>query len=169
MRVYVHAFYRLLAYNPNESITHKETRKMAVPRIQASIPVTTATDVPITANPASSKSSLEERKNKNDASIHSSSSITEDESLVLLKANPFLDPRVASYWSDVYEACEYECRHVFDPTLKWTEEEEKKIIRKIDLRVTLWAVRPSENTIACISCGCVFTGFFPLTFVLLWR
>ncbi|KAI1810606.1 MFS general substrate transporter [Poronia punctata] len=101
---------------------------MPVPIIQTSIPVT---DAPIATS--ASTTSLEGKKNN---SIHSS---TTEEDVLLLKANPFLDPRIASYWSDVYDACEYECRDAFDPTLEWTAEEEKKIIRKIDLRVTLWA------------------------------
>lgn len=55
--------------------------------------------------------------------------------------NPFLDPDVAAHWSRTYEASTYECRHRFDPSLTWTEEEEKKLIRKLDWRVCLWAVR----------------------------
>lgn len=54
--------------------------------------------------------------------------------------NPFLDPDVAEYWGTVYEKAQYECRHVFDPSLTWTPEEEKAIIRKLDWRICLWAV-----------------------------
>jgi hypothetical protein len=54
--------------------------------------------------------------------------------------NPFADPVVAEHWRQVYEKSQYECRHVFDPALTWTEEEEKKIIRKLDWRICLWAV-----------------------------
>ncbi|POS71379.1 hypothetical protein DHEL01_v210228 [Diaporthe helianthi] len=53
--------------------------------------------------------------------------------------NPFLDEAVAEHWRQVYDESQYECRHVFDPTLTWTEEEEKAIIRKLDWRVCLWA------------------------------
>ncbi|CAI7587393.1 unnamed protein product [Penicillium manginii] len=53
--------------------------------------------------------------------------------------NPFLDPDVAEYWRTVYEKAQYECRHVFDPALTWTAEEEKAIVRKLDWRICLWA------------------------------
>ena len=59
--------------------------------------------------------------------------------------NPFRDPKVAQHWREVYDACTYECRHVFDPNLTWTEQEEKKLIRKIDWRVCLWAVSPQPS------------------------
>lgn len=54
--------------------------------------------------------------------------------------NPFIDPDVAAHWRDVYEKSTYECRHLFDPNLTWTAEEEKRIVRKLDWRVCLWAV-----------------------------
>ncbi|KAL2264254.1 hypothetical protein VTK26DRAFT_9030 [Humicola hyalothermophila] len=53
--------------------------------------------------------------------------------------NPFLDPNVAAHWRQVYEDAQYECRHAFDPTLTWTEQEEKVIVRKIDWRICTWA------------------------------
>ncbi|KUI73399.1 hypothetical protein VM1G_09109 [Cytospora mali] len=53
--------------------------------------------------------------------------------------NPFHDPEVVERWVATYEEVKYECRHVFDPTLAWSEEEEKKIIRKLDWHVCLWA------------------------------
>ncbi|KAK3898171.1 allantoate permease, partial [Staphylotrichum tortipilum] len=53
--------------------------------------------------------------------------------------NPFADPVVAEHWRQVYEKSQYESRHVFDPNLTWTEEEEKKIVRKLDWRICLWA------------------------------
>lgn len=60
--------------------------------------------------------------------------------------NPFLNPDIAAHWRQVYEASSYECRHKFDPNLTWTEEEEKKLIRKLDWRVCLWAVRNLHYT-----------------------
>jgi hypothetical protein len=57
-----------------------------------------------------------------------------------LERNPFADPDVAAYWATVYEKSSYECRHIFDPALQWTAAEEKKIVRKLDVRVCLWAV-----------------------------
>lgn len=56
------------------------------------------------------------------------------------KDNPFLDPDVADYWRNVYEKAQYECRDVFDPTLTWSEEEERQLVRKLDWRICLWAV-----------------------------
>ncbi|ERS99649.1 uncharacterized protein SPSK_08788 [Sporothrix schenckii 1099-18] len=53
--------------------------------------------------------------------------------------NPFLDPEVAAYWRSVYEKAKYECRHVFDPTFTWSDEEERRLVRKLDWHVCLWA------------------------------
>ncbi|KAL7928228.1 major facilitator superfamily domain-containing protein [Trichoderma chlorosporum] len=53
--------------------------------------------------------------------------------------NPFRDAAVAQHWKEVYEKSEYECRHVFDPSLSWSEEEERRLVRKLDWRVCLWA------------------------------
>lgn len=51
--------------------------------------------------------------------------------------NPFIDPKVADYYRGIYEDSQYECRHEFDPDYKWTPEEEKKLVRKLDFRVAL--------------------------------
>ncbi|KAG7145194.1 putative transporter like protein [Verticillium longisporum] len=51
----------------------------------------------------------------------------------------FSDPSVADYWRKVYEQAGYENRHRFDPTLEWTAEEERKLVKKIDWRILLWA------------------------------
>jgi hypothetical protein len=56
--------------------------------------------------------------------------------------NPFADPEAAEHWRLVYEKSQYECRHAFDPSLTWTEEEEKRLVRKLDWRICLWAVSP---------------------------
>ncbi|KAK4034402.1 major facilitator superfamily domain-containing protein [Parachaetomium inaequale] len=56
-----------------------------------------------------------------------------------LAKNPFLDPNVAAHWQQVYDEAQYECRHAFDATLVWTEEEEKRVIRKLDWRICTWA------------------------------
>lgn len=63
-----------------------------------------------------------------------------DEDGTYFKKNPFLDPDVAEHWAEVYENSNYECRAYFDPTATWTEEEERKIVRRLDWRVCLWAV-----------------------------
>ncbi|GAB7326800.1 hypothetical protein MBLNU13_g10740t1 [Cladosporium sp. NU13] len=56
-----------------------------------------------------------------------------------LKANPFLDPVVAETYRQIYNEAGYECREAFDPDLQWTQEEEKKLKRKLDLHVAFWA------------------------------
>ncbi|KAE9369192.1 putative pantothenate transporter [Stipitochalara longipes BDJ] len=53
--------------------------------------------------------------------------------------NPFADPDVAAYWISVYDKSQYECRHVVDPKLEWTAAEERKLVRKLDWHVCLWA------------------------------
>jgi hypothetical protein len=67
------------------------------------------------------------------------SSISDVESIALRK-NPFLDADVATHWSTIYEKSRYECRHVFDPAFTWTDEEERKLVRRLDWRVCFWAV-----------------------------
>ena len=73
-------------------------------------------------------------------SASASSNHSEPEDGHYFGKNPFSDPATAAHWRDVYEKSRYECRHVFDPEMTWTEEEEKRLVRKIDWRVCLWAV-----------------------------
>ena len=75
---------------------------------------------------------------KKDAYVSAPSDSDEDGEA--FRKNPFLDPDVAEHWSTVYEKADYECRHVFDPSFTWTEEEERKLVRRLDWRVCLWAV-----------------------------
>lgn len=56
-----------------------------------------------------------------------------------LENNPFLDPKVEAYYRGVYEEAQYECRHVLDPQLQWTEKEERRLRWKLDWHVTTWA------------------------------
>ncbi|KAE8451328.1 hypothetical protein EG329_003957 [Mollisiaceae sp. DMI_Dod_QoI] len=56
-----------------------------------------------------------------------------------LNENPFADPDVAAHYAALYENSKYECRHVFDPSLEWSAEEERKLVRKLDWHVCLWA------------------------------
>ncbi|KAK0113524.1 hypothetical protein ONS95_013778 [Cadophora gregata] len=77
---------------------------------------------------------------KDDVYIGSgSASTTTDEDGADFKKNPFLDPDVAEHWATVYEKSQYECRGAFDPTFTWTDEEERKLVRRLDWRVCLWA------------------------------
>ncbi|EGW30957.1 uncharacterized protein SPAPADRAFT_72847 [Spathaspora passalidarum NRRL Y-27907] len=52
-----------------------------------------------------------------------------------LAKNPFLDPKVEEYYRQVYIDSKYESYSAFDPHFEWTEEEEKKLIRKLNFRV----------------------------------
>lgn len=53
--------------------------------------------------------------------------------------NPFRDPVVAAYYTDLYEKCQYECRSRFDPEFVWSKTEEEQLLRKLDWRVTVTA------------------------------
>ncbi|KAF2234956.1 putative pantothenate transporter [Viridothelium virens] len=54
-------------------------------------------------------------------------------------SNPFADPKIAEHYREIYEQAQYECRHVFDPELEWDPAEEKRLVRKLDWHVCLWA------------------------------
>jgi hypothetical protein len=79
------------------------------------------------------------------AATFSSATSDSDEDGDAFHQNPFLDPDVAEHWSNVYEKSTYECRAEFDPAFTWTEEEEKKLVRRLDWRVCLWAVKITPN------------------------
>ncbi|KAG7666024.1 uncharacterized protein J8A68_000454 [[Candida] subhashii] len=86
----------------------------------------------------SQKSDSYEKKDSNGVQItavHSTSSLESDE----VAKNPFIDPKVEEYYRNLYTESKYECYPAFDPEFNWTEEEEKKVIRKIDIRVALAA------------------------------
>jgi len=55
-------------------------------------------------------------------------------------SNPFGDPEVAAHYRAIYEEARYECRDAFDPSLEWTSQEERRIVRKLDWHVCTWAV-----------------------------
>lgn len=55
-----------------------------------------------------------------------------------IPSNPFSDPREAARWRAIYENSGYEALEKFDPDLTWTALEEKKLVRKIDLKIFLW-------------------------------
>lgn len=73
--------------------------------------------------------------------------ITTDGTVVITKnleseeynKNPFLDPELAQFYRDLYEKSQYECRHHFDPEFTWEEEEEKKLLWRLEFKVALWA------------------------------
>lgn len=47
------------------------------------------------------------------------------------------DPLLGQYYRP---RDDYEGAHRFDPSATWTEQEEKKLVRKIDLRIMAWWV-----------------------------
>lgn len=58
----------------------------------------------------------------------------------------FSDPVAAEHWRNVYEKAGYENRHRFDPEFTWTAEDERKLVRKVDLRIMTWAVSGIQST-----------------------
>lgn len=72
-------------------------------------------------------------------SIKSISSDDEYDNFEPIDSNPFLDENLASYYKKVYDDCEYECRHVFDPSLSWSQWEEEAVIKKLDYRIAFFA------------------------------
>ena len=74
-------------------------------------------DIPASSEKTSSPPSI--RDGVNDAGYGSS-----DEHI-------FSDPSIADYWRKVYEKAHYENRHRFDPSFKWTAEEEKAVVKKV--------------------------------------
>jgi hypothetical protein len=52
----------------------------------------------------------------------------------------FSDAKTFEYYIALYDKAKYECRHLLDPGLEWTREEETKLVRKLDWHVCLWAV-----------------------------
>lgn len=53
--------------------------------------------------------------------------------------NPFDDPEIAEYYRALYESSGYESRSAFDPDFDWSADEEKKLVRKLNVRVALVA------------------------------
>ncbi|CCH43209.1 putative transporter [Wickerhamomyces ciferrii] len=49
--------------------------------------------------------------------------------------NPFLDSKQGEYWLQRYSSSKYENIIYYDPTLKWTAKEEKKLLNKLNLTI----------------------------------
>ncbi|KAH3662560.1 hypothetical protein OGAPHI_005812 [Ogataea philodendri] len=88
----------------------------------------------------SEKSDTVHETQKFGGSILRSLSISEDyEAGAEHKAkNPFADPEAAERWRKVYEASNYENLPWYDPDFTWTKEEERRLVRKLDLRIFSW-------------------------------
>ncbi|CAI2034650.1 hypothetical protein SEUBUCD646_0I00150 [Saccharomyces eubayanus] len=52
--------------------------------------------------------------------------------------NPFEDFDEAKRWRKVYESSGYEGLSKFDPEFSWSKDEERRVVRKIDLKIFLW-------------------------------
>ncbi|SJX61620.1 uncharacterized protein SRS1_12605 [Sporisorium reilianum f. sp. reilianum] len=66
-------------------------------------------------------------------------SLADDDAAPLSRNHVFQDEKVAEHWRQLYERTEYENRHRFDPSFEWTVEEERKVVRKVDVRVLAWS------------------------------
>ncbi|KAI3406499.2 hypothetical protein KGF56_000631 [Candida oxycetoniae] len=69
------------------------------------------------------------------STVNSDSSFESDQ----LAKNPFLDPNVERFYRDQYTNSKYEAYIAFDPQFEWTQEEENKVVRKLNFRVALAA------------------------------
>lgn len=61
---------------------------------------------------------------------------SEDGSSTHSHEHVFKDETTAKYWRKVYDEAKYEGRHRFDPNYTWTPEEEKKLVRKVNVHCT---------------------------------
>ncbi|KAH3668223.1 hypothetical protein OGAPHI_001977 [Ogataea philodendri] len=76
---------------------------------------------------------------KEEVSIHEAGQFSDSSTFSESSNNPFSDPAVAEKYRQIYENSEYECRHRFDPDFTWTKKEEKKVVWKLEYKVTLFA------------------------------
>lgn len=72
---------------------------------------------------------------KNQSSL---SDVTVDSDLEDVQSNPFIDPKEAERWRNIYESSGYEGLRRFDPDFSWSKKDEKRLTRKIDFKIFLW-------------------------------
>lgn len=65
--------------------------------------------------------------------------VADSESIGSTETHVFSNPAAAEYWRNKYEKAGYENRHRFDPEFQWTAEEEKRLVRRIDKKIMMWA------------------------------
>lgn len=51
----------------------------------------------------------------------------------------FQNPEKAKFWMEEYEKANYESRHLIDPEMSWTPQEERRVVLKSDFHACLWA------------------------------
>lgn len=85
------------------------------------------------------RGSAEETPNGSSHDTSAAASVVDNDGYGSTDDHIFKDPVVAQMWAGVYEKANYENRHRFDPNLRWSAAEEKKLLRKIDLRIMTWA------------------------------
>lgn len=98
-------------------------------------------------------SEYEETREKADIELgQSAGSSAADLKGLVTDPNPFADPDLAVYLEPIKE---YEGYHRFDPKATWTEQEERRIVRKIDFRimVRITSVSVQASVLICDSYG----------------
>ncbi|KAK2732808.1 allantoate permease [Colletotrichum kahawae] len=98
----------------------------------------TNTGGPFKDHPEETKDVRTSQSQATDASVSSVKGVS-DNAYGSTDEHVFSDPSIAEYWRKVYEKAQYENRHRFDPSYQWSAEEEKKLVRKIDKRIMVWA------------------------------
>ncbi|EQB45872.1 hypothetical protein CGLO_15183 [Colletotrichum gloeosporioides Cg-14] len=98
----------------------------------------TNTGGPFRDHPEETKDVSTSQSQATDASLSSVREVS-DNAYGSTDEHVFSDPSIAEYWRKVYEKAQYENRHRFDPSYQWSAEEEKKLVRKIDKRIMVWA------------------------------
>ncbi|KAI8272958.1 putative transporter [Colletotrichum sp. SAR11_240] len=93
---------------------------------------------PFKDHPEETKDVSTSQSQATDASVSSLREVS-DNAYGSTDEHVFSDPSIAEYWRKVYEKAQYENRHRFDPSYQWSAEEEKKLVRKIDKRIMVWA------------------------------
>jgi len=104
------------------------------------------------------KTTIAETVREKDGSPIALSSTSESVSEQQAGGNPFADPEVAKFYRELYESTGYECRHEFDPDFEWTEQEEKAVIRKLDWRVSGFAVRLLSQNYIVLGLTCLYNS-----------
>ncbi|KAH3668225.1 hypothetical protein OGAPHI_001979 [Ogataea philodendri] len=76
---------------------------------------------------------------EDDVIVHDGGEFSDESSISNSSTNPFLDPAVEKKYRQIYENSQYECRERFDPEFTWTKKEERKLVWKLEYKVTFLA------------------------------